>query len=51
MGWEMVALKHPGAAATFHAACLAAARPFVVEGAPIRGELALWGIVGTAPTG
>jgi SAM-dependent methyltransferase len=33
----------------FHAACLQAAEPFVAEGRPIRGEIALWGITGTRP--
>lgn len=40
------AIQAAGADA-FHAACLQAAQPFIVDGRPIRGELALWGIVGT----
>jgi SAM-dependent methyltransferase len=33
----------------FHAACLAAAEPFLREGLPIRAEIRLFGITGTRP--
>lgn len=33
----------------FHEACLQAARPFERAGLPIRGEIALWGIIGRRP--
>ncbi len=33
----------------FHAACLAAVEPFLLDGLPIRGEISLFGIIGRKP--
>lgn len=35
----------------FHEACMTAVEPFVREGLPIRAQLRLFGIIGTAPAG